>query len=359
MKKSLIALAALATVATAAQAQSSVTLYGIMDAGIVTGKNKDSGTLTKVESGALSTSRFGFKGTEDLGGGLSASFTLESEVSIDTGAQPSTATSTSQGTSTASLFNRLSFVQLESKDFGAIQLGRMNRLEYDAVIANDAFGGSNFGSSVRSGYISGGIYLSDARYPNAVVLRSPSLGGLKLAYQRQMGEVAGDNSAWSSDSVSADFSYGKLRVIATYADNKQANGDDFTKVTTVGGSYDFGVAKVFAQYMDRDNAGAQPTTKVYSTGIQVPVSAKVTLLANYVNIKDQGSTSAATATSGKDASVATVGATYAFSKRTTGYAFYGQANNETTGAAYVSNLLASAVAGKDQTAATVGIRHTF
>jgi len=74
MKKSLIALAALATVATAAQAQSSVTLYGVVDMGVMSSKTDGSANVLAAQSGALATSRFGLRGTEDLGGGLKASF---------------------------------------------------------------------------------------------------------------------------------------------------------------------------------------------------------------------------------------------------------------------------------------------
>ena len=85
MKKSLIALAALATVATAAQAQSSVTLYGIVDMGIMSSKTDGAGNVLAAQSGALSTSRWGVRGTEDLGGGLTAAFNLESEIAADAG----------------------------------------------------------------------------------------------------------------------------------------------------------------------------------------------------------------------------------------------------------------------------------
>ena len=89
MKKSLIALAALATVATAAQAQSSVAVYGLLDAGVSSNftANSSGQTLTAAANGILATSRLGFRGTEDLGGGLKANFNLESGLNPMTGAQ--------------------------------------------------------------------------------------------------------------------------------------------------------------------------------------------------------------------------------------------------------------------------------
>ena len=108
MKKSLIALAALATVATAAQAQSSVSVYGIIDSGYLRFKSDaDAGAIQQVTSGALSTSRLGFKGTEDLGGGLKANFTLENQFSADTGAQ-----------ATGALFLRGAWIQLDQANLG-------------------------------------------------------------------------------------------------------------------------------------------------------------------------------------------------------------------------------------------------
>src|SRR5471030_2386624 len=87
MKKSLITIAILGAMSSAAFAQSNVTIYGLLDAGVVSERGGATGTVTKLSSGVSSASRLGFKGTEDLGGGLSALFVLEEGVLIDTGAQ--------------------------------------------------------------------------------------------------------------------------------------------------------------------------------------------------------------------------------------------------------------------------------
>ncbi|MFM1869601.1 MAG: hypothetical protein RLY99_345, partial [Pseudomonadota bacterium] len=165
MKKSLIALAALATVATAAQAQSSVTIYGVMDAGVTTVDkiSATSGRVTGLTSGGLSTSRIGFKGTEDLGGGLSAGFTLETEILPDTGAQ---------GSSSAVLFERGAFLTLASKDLGSVSLGRQNFDEYATAAGFDPFAGNNIG-----GWVAQSQY-GQVRFNNGVTLKTPTLGGL-------------------------------------------------------------------------------------------------------------------------------------------------------------------------------------
>src|SRR5471032_2776238 len=105
MKKSLITIAVLGAMSSAAFAQSNVTIYGIVDAGIVSERGGAAGNVSKVTSGAASASRLGFKGTEDLGGGLSAVFKLESGVRIDDGSLDNT---------NSQLFNRESWVGLKS-----------------------------------------------------------------------------------------------------------------------------------------------------------------------------------------------------------------------------------------------------
>ncbi|EEF22565.1 conserved hypothetical protein, partial [Ricinus communis] len=114
MKKSLIAIAVLAATSSAAFAQSNVTIYGILDAGITSERGGAQGNVTKVTSGAASASRLGFKGTEDLGGGLSAVFKLEAGVKVDDGALDNT---------NSVLFNREAYVGLSSKEAGSLLIG--------------------------------------------------------------------------------------------------------------------------------------------------------------------------------------------------------------------------------------------
>ncbi|HEY9105888.1 MAG TPA: porin, partial [Roseateles sp.] len=110
MKKALIALAVLGLTGGAAVAQSSVTLFGVVDADLKYTKANGQ-TLKKLDSSGLNTSRFGLRGTEDLGGGLKAGFWLESEISPDTGAAASV------------FWGRRATVSL-SGDFGEVRLGR-------------------------------------------------------------------------------------------------------------------------------------------------------------------------------------------------------------------------------------------
>ena len=358
MKKSLIALAALATVATAAQAQSSVTLYGIVDMGVMSSKTDAANSrVLSTTSGALSTSRWGVRGTEDLGGGTKAGFVLESEIAAGTGAVGGTVTV--QGTTTTTnVFNRAAKVSLENASVGSITLGRMDRIEYVAVAQNDPFGAANFGGTVRATYIGTGIIPSgDARLANAILLESPKFAGLQLQYQRELGGQAGDAQKYLTDSVGANYGFGKLKVIATYANIRNSLGGKEDEVTTVGANYDFGVATVYAGAMERKHAKWTSDVKAQYVGVKAPINANVNAMAQITQGKSKGGTE------GADSNTWAVGLTYGFSKRTTAYAMYGKAKNDGTSSnatAYVTNLGgALPAAGTDQTAAVIGIRHSF
>jgi len=215
MKKSLIALAALATVATAAQAQSSVEVYGVMDLGYssVTKVSPGAARVSGLQNGGLSTSRLGFRGTEDLGGGLKAKFNLEAEILADTGAQPSTP---------EALFARASWVGLESAQYGSVQLGRMNHFTYDQAIAGDAFGGNNFGGFVAA---NNGYY---ARIENAVTYKTPVINGYQGRIDYTFGTTSSTeaaNSGSKSDNLglSVNYANGPLKLAAGTHTTKTKN----------------------------------------------------------------------------------------------------------------------------------------
>jgi len=128
MKKSLLALAILSSFTGVAMAQSSVTIYGVVDTGLVW-ENAGSGKSFRIDSGNQSGSRVGFKGTEDLGGGLKANFVLEAGFQNDTGAQATAGV----------LFNRQSYVSLAG-DFGEVKMGRIQTMVYSNAAVFDPFG---------------------------------------------------------------------------------------------------------------------------------------------------------------------------------------------------------------------------
>ena len=179
MKKSLIALAVLAA-SGAAMAQSSVTLYGIADVVI----HKDDNVSAKLSSGGVSTSRWGVKGSEDLGGGLKANFNLESDVNMGTGAN-----------NPAGMFRRSAYVSLASDQYGELRLGRATSV----AVAHLVSGGIVLPSNAMHGTMLIGAGLAgDFFVPNAITYVSPSLSGLRASLLYAPGEQAGDSSNGSA-----------------------------------------------------------------------------------------------------------------------------------------------------------------
>jgi GBP family porin len=366
MKKSLIALAALSAFATAAQAQSSnVSIYGIVDTGFVSASGQANGRVAGLSSGNLSTSRLGFRGTEDLGGGLKANFNFEGGINVDTG-------SSASGTN---LFDRASWVGLDKTGVGTVLLGRSTRLDFDAAAANDAFGASGFGSAgqtmaynlIADRTVNSGAdiaahngtpaanSLSVNRYVNSVKATTASFGGFAVAYQHAFGEVAGANSASRSQAYSINYTAGKANASYAYSRQNNTAGAKSTETSVASASYDFGVAKAFVGYGEGEKAGNTSKTKTTWVGISAPVSAKVSVMAQYYDIANQGFVAGSNAN--KDATAFNLGATYAFSKRTTAYVMGGKVNNDA--GATVSMTSTASAAGKDQTAYTAGVRHSF
>jgi predicted porin len=345
MKKSLIALAALATVATAAQAQSSVTIYGVIDNGITRATNVEgtNTSMTGMSNGGLSTPRWGFKGVEDLGGGLKAGFNLESELLTDTGA------------ATATLFNRASFLSLSQAGVGSLRMGHMNRQDYSMAAKYDAFGGNNIGGWIASN--SGTVSLSVAeRISNAVELQTASFGGFKLTYQLGYGEVAGQSNQNRTTVIGAEYGVGKFSTAVTYAEkNANTTAALTTKVTSVYAQYNLGVALLTGGFAKSETDNSAVELSGYHVGARVPVNKKVTVLAAY-NAFDNDE--------GKKPTTYALGTTYAFSKRTTGY-LIGAKSNQDNGSK--QNIVSTSkyngfdtpAAGNNQTAYSVGIRHTF
>jgi predicted porin len=205
MKKSLIALAALATVATAAQAQSSVTVYGVLDAGVINTTGASGGKVTALQNGILSTPRLGFRGTEDLGGGLKANFNLENEFLVSDG------TTT---ISTNTFFSRAAWLGL-SGAFGEVKLGRQNTIAYDTAAKFDPMGAGNLGGiittvdSVDPTTTTGNSYNSygNTRWDNAVQYIAPTFNGVNAKAQYRVGGQAGDTN--KAQGYGAGLSYAR------------------------------------------------------------------------------------------------------------------------------------------------------
>ena len=210
MKKSLLALALMSAFSGAALAQSSVTVYGVMDLGVAY-KDAGAGTLTSLDSGLNSTSRLGFKGSEVLTSDLSANFNLEMGVKADTGAAD------------ADLFARGAWVGLSGKDFGSVNLGRHKSLTYIYGAAIDPFMDGLLGKTDLM------FKINNVR-SNSVTYISNSISGFSLAAQYGFGEVAGNTAKNKVTSVGGAYSNGPLVANIVWDKAKDANGN-----TAIGG----------------------------------------------------------------------------------------------------------------------------
>lgn len=336
MKKSLLALAVLGAFAGAASAQTNVTIYGVADAGIARTDN-GAQTSTRLDSGLQSGSRIGFKGSEDLGGGLSAIFTLENGFSIDNG-------NLGQGNR---LFGRQAFVGLNG-GFGAVKLGRQYNPIRTALESVDPFG---FG---LAGNISNVFSVYGERADNTINYSLPKLGGFYGQVGYSLGEVAGSNSVGRQVGLSAGYANGPLNVVLAYHDQNLAAGGVDTgnaKSTMLGGTYDFRVVKAHAAYAWNKGETATGTENIDSrdlmVGVSAPVGAAGTVLASYIHRSDE-------LVNDRDASQWALGYTHSLSKRTNLYTSYARISND--GA---STLGGAAAAGQDPSVFSVGIRHKF
>ncbi|MCW5321489.1 porin [Verminephrobacter aporrectodeae subsp. tuberculatae] len=275
MKKSLIALAALAA-SGAAMAQSSVTLFGVADATFAYGTGTVS-KKTQLASGGLDGSRLGFRGVEDLGGGMSASFHLEAGLNNDDGTGGTTDTN-NQGKAASGglIFNRRSTLSLNG-GFGEVRLGRDYTPHFKNLTAFDPFGTSGVGTTQTLKSSIGGP--TTIRASNSIGYLLPgNLGGFYGQGQFYMGEND-SNVANKKDgngvSLRAGYANGPIDVAGAFAKTtyllNTANGTG-GNITTMnfGGKYDLGMVKILGQY-SQDKVIGTGTGKGLLGGVQIPV----------------------------------------------------------------------------------------
>jgi predicted porin len=360
MKKSFLALAVLGAFAGAAQAQSNVTLYGVVDAGInYDNGGSAAGKTWRLQSGQQSGSRVGFKGMEDLGGGMSAIFTLESGFNTDDGTM-------GQG---GRLFGRQAWVGLKS-GFGTIKLGRQQTPLYYAADAVDPFHINQAGNlQAAFGY---GLYLRDplSRSDNTISYTSPDFAGATATVSYSFGEAAGSFSANRNWNAALSYVNGPINVQFVYdrasapslalAGNQVA---DFATLLGVpatpapalnvrtgflGATYDFNMAKVHFAYADTrsDTGGPSLTDRNYMLGVSAPVGGAGSVQASWIrnNFRDQSA--------GLSNQYA-IGYTYAVSKRTNFYTSAGYTKNDSRVRLNAANL------GDSDRTFQFGVRHMF
>lgn len=268
--KKIATLAVLAAAASASYAQSSVTLFGIADATVQVGRGSVDNNVG-LGSGGLSTSRIGFRGVEDLGGGLKAGFWLEAGYTLNNG---------NGQNNNALAFTRRSTVSLMGDSWGEIRLGRDFTAPYNNLY--DAFGDNGVGQILETRDL-GLAYGLQTRTSNAVSYFTPkTLGGFfgQVQYYRNGQGVATGDTYGNGYGVRVGYENGPVSVGVAYGKTDyQASATNLAKVDSksinLGGSYDFGVAKLLLSIGqdEGDGAGLDAKTRLYTVGTTVPVGA--------------------------------------------------------------------------------------
>jgi len=316
MKKSLIALAVLAAISGAAQAQSNVTIYGVADMAFQAESNSGKRTYA-VDSGEQNGSRLGFKGTEDLGSGLKAIFDMEMGVYLDNGG--------SQG----QVFGRQAWVGITGTDFGSVTAGRQYSPQFYAWDALDPFDlgftSGHAGQSTSTGGVYGFLEGNSAwRVNNSVYYQSNNISGFTGRAFYAAGEVAGNSSIGRSIGLGGEYTAGPIYVTAVYYKQNQAtllNGNiSNLKSGVIGGTYDFGVVKAAVGLTSEKSDDSTVNNKGYTLGVTVPVTPADSILATVARLKDDYANGSSTQLA--------IGATHALSKRTNLYGSLSRVSND-------------------------------
>jgi predicted porin len=341
----LVALAVLAATGAAAQAQSSLTLFGIADVAVRNVKNGGT-SVTSLSSGGINTSRLGVRGNEDLGGGLVAGFWLETGFNVDNGTQ----------SDSSRFWNRRSTVSL-TNSLGEVRLGRDFTPTYTGWSDFDVFGDNGVGAGGKFLQKFGTTVDTNTRADNQVSYFTPgNLGGFYGRLSAAAGEGTsgkkyyGGRAGYAAGPVNVSLAYGQTTVTPL-----AGTGDDKLKSMTLGASYDLGVANLMGYYTEAKYASLK--TDTYHIGAIVPVTALASLKVSYTKLSASGSLNGVSSDA-NDSSQVALGGIYSLSKRTALYASYARVNNKGN-AAYVADSNPTAVAGKASTGYEVGVRHAF
>ena len=422
MKKSLFAIAAVTAFAGAAQAQSSVTVYGILDVGYIgsntrvnnSGNTTTNGATRKTTNqfgqSAEQSSRLGFKGTEDLGGGTSAFFTAEFALA------PNDQTLSGNSTSAAGLSNRQTFLGLKKNGIGQLAIGTQYTTVFNALAATDPGQTNNMVGSVIYPQISNGNSTTDlgnntaltARTSNTLSVKSDSFAGftgsafavLNSKNDTQVTSAtgtSGGNTNATGWGLGADYAIQKFYVAAAYQSLKQlttatnggvtattgavpaawnqaqgagataapAGANSATNTTDnqlfVGATYDFGILKAYANYVSRK------ATSTASSNYYLKRSAEQIGVRSYITPTIEGWASAGlgrftefgSGTPTQNFNAWQLGSNYYLSKRTNLYAIYGQTLASNGSGTFTAGSTVQTTRSSGASNYAIGVRHTF
>ena len=377
MKKSLIALAVLAAAGTAS-AQSSVTLFGIVDATVQWVDNDGGPNVVRLTNSGYNSSRLGFRGTEDLGGGLSASFWLEAGLSNDDG-QGGASSSNNQFSGTGSgtngrqglTFNRRSTVSLAG-GWGELRLGRDYTPQFWNLTVFDPFGTNGIGTTQTLNAISGSggpqfpSFPTVVRASNSIGYFLPgNLGGFYGQYMHYLGENPKDQvpnvpNDGTGDGFRVGWANGPFNVALGMSETKNhlttalgplvAGQDAKIKQNNVGGQWDFGIAKLMGHY-SWDSIGSIDGEGWLLGGLFPIGAGEIRAAYSQYEFDVAGS---------PKAKKFAVGYVHNLSKRTAIYTTYAQVKNSGGAAASAAPGAAGAPSiNNDSSGFDLGVRHSF
>jgi predicted porin len=350
MKKSLLAIAVLGAFCGAASAQTNVTVYGSIDAGLRNETNtnaKGDSVLSMASNGTYRSNRLGFKGVEDLGGGLKAHFNLETGFKTGTGELNNT---------TGVLFQRQANVGI-SGAYGDLTLGRQYTVAFKTIGAFDPFQFKYPGVTYAISSTAGTRNSNDIQYTG-------KFGAVTARAEYALGEVAGSTSNGAKQAIGASYEQGPVQLGASYTTSKQNVGTSTTPNYqdydhyAIGGAYTFGAATAYVGYVDEKQATAtvDNTSKWTWAGVSYKLSPKVELTGAWYRTKAFNTKASKTVAAGdakKDLYM--IGATYALSKRTT---LYSDIDVTHLDGGYASGGT-TALNQTRQTGISIGVMHMF
>jgi predicted porin len=382
MKKSLIALALLGAFSGAAVAQSNVTLYGILDVNWQRVDPDVGSTTSGINGGHQSGNRFGMRGSEALGGGLNAVFTIEGGFNIDTGtsgqasaacggpgAVPPASLAPCAGTTQSRLFGRQAWAGL-SGGWGTVVAGRVALLSsgtgsFDMFGSVDpfltGFGDSNLGRAFSSA--------NATRVDNAVLYKSPNWGGFQFGANYSFNvsgpEVAGSGNNVDQWGLAGSFGTGPFYVVVTWDSFSIPGAPDDETHLQIGGTWDFKIVKLHAGWAKEEDvrafatvgAPALPASLKGASADAWMLGATVRILGGEVLVSymkrdgdSQATNLAGTTFDERDFDTWSLGYTYPLSRRTNFYANYSDTNGK-------KSLEGSST--WDRKLLTLGMRHLF
>ena len=343
MKKSLLALAVLTAITGAASAQSSVTLYGKVDLGLVMDSGNAVGKSLRVSSGVTGGSRIGFKGVEDLGGGMKAAFQLETGYCADSaaGASSNGATVPNFCTGSNAFMGRQAHGDLTGA-FGAISAGRQYSIGFNYLSTIDPFG-TGFAGQINNIVDPSGIRLN-----NSVTYATPNMGGFVGSAEIAFGEQTGDWEVNRETGAGLTYASGPAYVGFSFYDLSNSAGNGAARKNyTLGGTYDFGVIKLHALAQKSTGPSTLDVIDLMG-GVTVPVAGG-NMMASYIHHNDR-------TVADKDANQIGIGYIYPLSKRTSVYGAFARIQNQHGATFTVGNATSSGTGDK---AFNVGVVHNF